>query len=406
VNSDSVFIAIEEIAAHKSRLKKQQLLSQYREDSFFSEVLKAAYDPHRVFGKLFISDVPGNGNEMLSVKDLNRPYSTDLHYSLTKASGVLYSRIVNKDLKMGAAIKTINSVFGNLIEEMPYMRCSTPEEVPLETLNYSKGDWVAQPKKDGLYAEKRNTAYLSRQGKVLFYEDTLKIPELHNNFIWQGELTIKDPSGVTIDRAISNGMINSIAQGGVLPNGFELVYSAWDAIKDHRTDSAPYGDRLARIPKRLCITTYPVSSNEGRLALRKQVVDSKEGEGLVLKHLYAPWFSGTSRLMIKDKEVHEVCLCVIGLMAGKGRLSDTFGSLICVSEEGGLRVNVSGLTDAERKKIIDNWKKFEYSAVSVKFKNVIRNSKGEYSLFEPRYGGERFDKSPDSLEDILKRYPL
>jgi hypothetical protein len=207
-----------------------------------------------------------------------------------------------------------------------------------------------------------------------------------------------------LPRKESNGIFNSISQGAQLPEHLIVYYDVWDAITNYH-DSTPYGDRLKRIPFDYCIWSFIINSNEERLKQRQKIIDSKLGEGLVLKHLDAPWVNGKSMLQIKDKPVHEVVLGIIGMNAGNGRLADTFGSLTCVSEDGRLLVNVSGFTDEERSEIVRDWSKWAYSSIGVKFKDVITSKSSDlYSLFEPRYAGPRFDKAPDTTESILERY--
>jgi len=442
MDSDDVFDIIETVAMTTETNVKVELLQTFASPEL-KAVLKAACNPLVTYGILPEETLSGNGvatfesNETeVLLKELAERQLTGLAAQnavaieleqLSYSSGKLLVRILRKDLRAGINKKLINKAFKGLIPEAPYMRCSTIKEVPLDTIDWSKGVY-SQVKANGQFLNLTKLSsgeitLTTRQGQVF---DNTVMREivgpaadcLDPGYQYHGELLVWDRIGVVLDRPTGNGILNSVLSGSAFPAGMDPVFKVWDMVFVGNTgvvdDKLCYKDRLELLTRTLApnpmigiIDTETVHSKfEANVHL--EYVTRRGEEGTVLKLKDGIWKNGTSRSQIKHKPVYTVSLRVIDLLAGKGKFKDTFGSLLCVSEDGGLSVGVSGLTDAKRMEIYTNADAWMGSIIDVNFKEVIKaKNKKEYSLFEPRFGGESPEKQEaDELSEILKRYPI
>ncbi len=107
----------------------------------------------------------------------------------------------------------------------------------------------------------------------------------------------------------------------------------------------------------------------------------------------------------KDKNVQDAELRIIGWSYGeKGtKYEKMLGSLQCETDDGKVKVSVSGFTDDQRKL---DWNKEIGSIITVEYESLITDKKRKdvYSLYLPRYADLRYDRDKtDTLEDLLKR---
>lgn len=343
----------------------------------------------------------------------------------------LASMIVQKDLKCGVKAATVNKVRPGSIFIMPYQRCSTSDHI-----GNIKWPAAIEIKADGMFINAikldSNVIYRTRWGNLFPLElsdiDERIIELSKNDFVLMGEFRVLNPTkNEFLPRKRGNGILNSIAQGNEKIINYYMKairYTVWDMIpyKDflHGNCKISWKTRkkwLQSLPKYGHDTflsqtdTLYVNSIEEAFKLAQKWISEKE-EGAVIKNLDSTWKHTTSgcRDWVKIKE-EKVCeLRIVGWIPGKKgtKYEHLCGSVICESECGRLRVNVSGLTDEER---AWNWDEYIDKIVSVKFNEVITSrSKEQASLNLPRVGREemgeleiRHDKdTADTLDEIRK----
>ena len=344
----------------------------------------------------------------------------------------LATMIIQKDLKCGIQAKTLNKASPGSVFIMPYQRCST-----VTSISNIRFPAALEVKADGMFINairiKEGVIYRSRPGNLF----PLESPEIDEailklgsqEFVLMGEFRIYNPAtGEYLPRKRGNGILNSIAQDNKRAIDIymsRIRYVIWDYI--------PYNDfingkcDMHYINRKKYIKTIPVETGSktksGKDFLTKtyvHIVDTVEQaleksnawimegeEGGVLKNYDSTWKNTTSKEWIKLKD-EKVCeLRITGWEYGKegSKYESICGALICESECGKLRVNVSGLTDGERSY---NWDDYIGKIISVKFNEVITSkSKTTASLNLPRVNrgkGEieiRHDKTKaDTLEEI------
>jgi DNA ligase 1 len=335
---------------------------------------------------------------------------------------VLLSRVILKDLRCGVGSTLVNAVFPGAIPEFPYMRCSLPSKSNMP--KWDDTDWSAgilsQEKADGMFASLSTApdgrvSLLSRQGSR-FPSDAL--PHLHvpherlKGHQLHGELLVlKD--GAVVERQIGNGLLNSLLQGGELPDDHEVEYLVWDSIP--LGYAVPSGKYEARYEQRLVAVEYQISEHPHIFKIPTRIVRSEREamehykellaqgkEGTILKHPEGIWKDTTSKDCVKLKLEVDVDLLVTGFTPGNGKNAATFGSLSMSSQCGQLSVDVSGFTDAKRKELHDIGQNLLGRVMTVRANGVLKPgpNNDKHSLFLPRFVEERLDKC--EADDLLQ----
>ncbi len=429
---------------------KKAILDEYKDVKIVRELLWFCYDPFLNYYILepHIATTPFYKPKefgeteykefLLILADANARNSTPTHTAsrLQNLLGEMSTDvidalccIVEKNLKSGVNVSTINKSFGSgFIPEFPYQRCSLLKEVDVNDWDWKDGHYM-QVKADGMYINinKYNDgiAFLSRNGSSYDISSFPKLVAeaecLRANSQTHGEIVVKR-DGKLLPRQISNGLMNKVLKGQYkFADNEEPCYFAWDNIP--LEDVKVKGKHMVEYKHRLhdlltttvknhflrVIHTEVVSSKKEAIAAsQKFIIDGEEGG--ILKHRDAIWEDGTSKHQVKFKVEFEVDLLVVGFIPGAkdSKNKDTFGSMLCRSSDGLLEVAVPSFTDKKRKEIWDNkdsW--INQMVVRVLANNITYPANGEdkCSLFLPRFDEERPEKNnADDLARIILSY--
>jgi len=343
-----------------------------------------------------------------------------------------YRKILIKDLGSGFSESTVNKAVkgtnkGYEIPVTPYMRCSLPEGSNMEEWDYSEGVY-SQIKADGMFAyvnvSKDGFVQITSRGGTVMPQDVLGIEvaaaaTLKHGTSTHGELTIYR-NGVMLERQIGNGILNSVSKGGSLGEGEIVVFDCWDQIPleafvPKGKYNVPYHERYGHLNLQLLakesdqlkmIETKIVYSPDEALAHYRDARQRKL-EGTVCKSRNAIWKDGTSKDQVKQKEVIDVELEVVGFTAGKNKFAHLFGSLTCQSSCGLLEVNASGIPDDLRNEIHNNRPEWMNKIVTIRSNGIMYSTKAgkKHSLFLPRLIEARDDKTvADSFAQIEAQF--
>lgn len=452
-NSDNVMEIIDEIGGTPSRNEKIEILERAkREDaSLLKFIFKLVYDNTINFGikldreeilelrrtpfgeKLFDPYIGGFLQEMSRRKYTRAQILTRLRgyrAELTPMSFRLLISTINKDLDANINTSTINKVFKGLIPTFPYMRCSLPSQVGLDTLPWEDGIFV-QEKADGMFVNINTSGedidVLSRQGTPIptnspeFREIARIFPA---GYQIHGEMLVRDKDGMDLPREIGNGEINAWVKSNKKEKDHTFVFYVWDCIPLSAVESKgrferPYAERLGMLLNFLDMYNHDKSVEESfrtpvkiintrRVKSLSEAYDgyqfmlSQGKEGVILKTPNAVWRDGTSKEQIKLKLECDCELEIVDMSRGEGKFSDTLGALVCKSSDGELIVNVSGFKDAMRNELWNNKEKYLNTIVTVRFNDVLVKEGQPASLFLPRFVEHREDRiGADSLQQIL-----
>lgn len=434
MNYEQHLQTLELIAAESSTKTKTTMLeTALAASEDFKTIIEWMLNPNKSFGILDL--IPTEGEPMPLVEFLFQLYTRELTGDEARREAgkfpcpELILRILNKDPKAGFSDSLVNKACPGLIPEYPYMRCSLPKHVKfMKDWPWEKGI-LAQLKADGRYANlskdhQGNIQILSRQGFPMplkeFGHLIAEVSEfIPNNVQIHGELLVRK-AGDILPRAIGNGILNSVANGGSFEEDEEALLECWDILPNDEVVpkakiKTPVIQRFGELTRAAhgLKTLVPiehrwVNSKAEAMEYYREVL--KRGlEGLILKLPTAPWFDGTSKDQIKLKLEADVDLKIIGFTEGKGARAETFGAVICRTCDDLLEVKVSGFKADQLKKMSAQREQLLDMIMTVKANAyTIPTSEGKlHSLSLPRFVELRQpnDKSvADSLQRVIDQF--
>lgn len=349
---------------------------------------------------------------------------------LSPKSAELLRRVILRDMKCGVGVTMMNTAFPGLVPDFPYMRCTLPKDSNMSKWIWGEGIY-SQLKANGSFARidvdaagkvqittRQGNTYPDHAIRTLQEEAAVVFPA---NTQTHGELTVYDHETL-LPRAIGNGLLNSLMQGGALPDDHEVRFDAWDQIPLDKAVvkgaySVFYEKRFKNLTHQIeCTPSKTISLIESRLVNSEK--DAKEHyrevlrrglEGTVLKHYTALWKDGNNKDQVKLKLEVDVDLEIAGFRAGTvgSRTEATFGSVMCQTSDGLLEVAVSGFNREMEQYIHENRDSLVGKVMCVKANEVSPPSDISplHSLFHPRFVELRSDKfEADTLQQVLDQF--
>jgi DNA ligase-1 len=342
----------------------------------------------------------------------------------------LLTMLIERDVRAGFSDSTTNKVWAGLVTDVPYMRCCLPKDAKLDRFDWELGV-ISQIKADGMFANINHevdgrVTIMSRNGSpfpvdhpafaALIQEVREHIPrgnQLHGELLMFLDCKM-------LPRQEGNGKFNTLLQGGDLDYGtFAVAYECWDMIpafaayaKNKYT--TPYHERFETLSGFLgqsertalwLIETRKVHSLKEAYEHYRDALD-RGLEGTIIKEGTMPWEDTTSKWQVKLKLEFECDLKITGFKEGRGKYVGMLGSFECESSDGKLQVNVSGLTDAQRKEYWEDREQLLGKILTVKSNSIMPPTRTEfYSLFLPVMVEIRLDKrEADSVERVQDQY--
>lgn len=330
----------------------------------------------------------------------------------------LFKYLVLKDIRAKVNVSIVNSVWPDLLVDIPYQRCSLLSD-KIISKSFEGKQFYSQLKLDGMFAVLVNNggslSMYSRNGSKFpdWLSQWLIGDSSEKDYAIEGELVVKH-YGRVLGRKESNGILNSVLSGGELPKWASLhmiawnmlPYNDWKAGKTNKEYVECFNDldnfllrneTLIRL-----VESYKISNLEDALNLNNLRMARGE-EGSVIKTLTHKWKNGTSTECVKLKLEASVDLLWVGSIEGEGKAEGMLGAMCLESSCGKLKVNVgTGFTDKERTDLWHN--KRHGSVVEVIANDTVTNKKdSSLSLFLPRYVGIRGDKDvADSADRCIE----
>ena len=389
-----------------------------------------------------------------------------LDTSLNKANRDILRGIIDKSQHLGIDEKSINKVWKDLIPTTPYMRCSLTDQLkkikyPAFVQQKCDGLFV------NIIYKNKTLEFITRAGNIIplnvLREELIYIlSHLEiGDFVMHGEILVEGLVEGVEKRQTGNGLVIALSKKDKTLSGLQkklddattnskfskisseitgklkeyeetdlrLQLVVWDIVSYsgwiNGFFDVPYDERFRSLENfesshiKVVETEVVTSLEEANVFYLKQL--SNGFEGAVLKNQKGFWGDKTSTDQIKLKDTKVCELLVIGYKHGdkNGKYEKGIGTLTCTSSDGLVNVDVAGLTDALRGfervdpndsskgiQLIEGFDLNQYngSIIGVKFNSLIQAvGREDYSLFLPRYGGERIDKTEaDDLEYIKK----
>jgi len=225
--------------------------------------------------------------------------------------------------------------------------------------------------------------------------------------------------GKILPRKTGNGILNSCLQNTADSNmAKHAIIKLWDAVpqKDFWTGHSDIGYkyRLGRTSMLInsmknpdllsLIKSKKLYSLKKAQAFYKQLrLDGKEGA--IVKNIHAKWKDHTSPDQVKMKNVSDAELRIVGWKYGKEdtRFAECMGSVQLESDDGLIKVSVSGFKDAER---LEDWDGRIGKVVTLEYEGLITDKSRPdiHSLYLPQNLELRPDRSDtDTLKDLKTR---
>lgn len=444
------FNLLEEIGHVTSTTTKQQILAQGENNFVLKSILVLAYSP---FLQYNIKKIPctsancqsRNVHEQTYVeflKLLNRLVERTItgkaamdYYEAFLASCCedeykWYTRVVNKDLRIGLADKGINKVFKNLI---PTYEVLLAEKIPADCLNLDTPKAlkmlprhiVTQYKIDGyrlnIHVDTAGGVQITtRNGKVVSgYTDLEK--EAHDKlpwgFVYDGEVVAPElfawiesniqNGGVSaanrdlFSEAVSHAFSKETNKQGVF-NLFDMIpIKEW--VEQRPTE--PLSARTSRILREVKpldlkhIRVVPTSRvyDRDNPADMKEIVEtfhyylSIGWEGLMIKNWDAIYEFKRSKNLLKMKLMDSLDLPVVDIFEGTGKYTGMMGGVYV--DYKGYKVGVgSGWSDEQRLRFWKYPNEILGKTLEIAYQAETKNKDGGLSLSFPVVKQIRFDK--------------
>ena len=434
MNSTQIMKRIYEIQTVSSKNEKVEMLQGLLQDGHARKIFVATYHPLRTYGvDLHESPITDGTSHFceytfellnalesrkLSGNAANAAVTAHL-MTLTKESSELFFRILRHTMYAGFDVKSINAAYHDLIPTYPYMRCSTPKQVPLHKLPWHEGVYV-QEKYDGMFVNVTarpdgQVEIVTRQGQKFPRTDLFSADKFKHNVRYSGELLVMcEEDGKPLPREVGNGILNSLLKGGELSFTDHLKLVVWDGVEGVQ-DARPYCMRYEDL-KGIEYTGFESSVEiaptgavyklDDALAIYNDVVASGK-EGVVLKTRMGIWKDGTSKEQVKLKMEFDCDLEIIGFRPGKAgtKLGGRIATLTMASYDGKVVVEVPIKGEKMRNAVEANREEWTHQIMTVKSNGITQmNDEGVRSLVHPRFveAEYRSDKeTADTLDDVL-----
>ena len=426
---------VEKLKKTSSRLAKEDILYEYKDDEEVKNITAFIFDPYIVTGiskKKFEKEVSVSPDqELITIEDVITYLKNNNHGSDRDIANIqnfvnhnytykelIYS-IVCKDLTVGISAITINKIWGNnFIKQFAVMLAEKYFDAPEKYLKQNT-QFILTEKLDGvrcalLFDENKYPHFFSRNGKEI--TDLVELVEEAKNldpeFVYDGELlynaqgSSKDiyrstVSVVTSDNIKSNILYNVFDK--VLRKDFEQGYSAVPAYKRKQSiENELTTDKFTFIRK---VPMLYMGENQDRIYEYLQWAKHNEKEGVMINIADAGYQCKRSRDLLKVKVFNECEAYVEKIEPGTGRNENRLGNIVVKFKHNNTWNSVkvgSGFSDKERDLY---WEHPEYilnKVVEISYFELSNNKdNNDVSLRFPTWLGRiRDDKSIDTITCI------
>ena len=441
----SISTIFDSLAADNSRLAKEAILTENKDNKELLRTIKLALDP---LIRFYIRKIPAynkkaKGSRTLAwaMDTIQNEFATrnvtgnaaielltNVLESLYEADAGVIEKIIKKDLRCGVSEATANKIWPNLVSTYPVMLASGFDQKLVDKIKFPA---YCQLKLDGMRfnAIVRNgtVEYRSRNGKELnipsklFSDALLKLADLYGaDYVFDGELLVVDSAGKPLDRKTGNGILSKGVKGTMSDKEASMVrVTLWDAIPftgfQAGVYKTPYNERFMELMQNVdflkgvstighlvdIVWTKEVNTQlEAQNIFEKFLADGQEGT--ILKSKTNIWEDKRSKEQIKFKGELECDLVVVGWEEGTGKNVGRLGALVCESSDGLIQVNVgSGYSDEQRKEYTKKYTNGKI--VTVKYNARIKDrGDGVERLFLPTFIEMREDKNEADSSKRIK----
>lgn len=421
-NVQNVAKIFSEIQSTNSKLEKQRIIRENKDNKLFTDTLVFLLSPYVQTGlsSKKITKKVAQAWEVVSSWEGIMKYlkynNTGKDYDIATVQNFInnqpedmrdfYIGLITKSLKLGCDAKVINAVIPNLIPIWEIQQAYALEKYKLKP-----NEWIALSQKlNGIHGTAMNGQMISRQGLELtgFSHILDEINKLGlNDWFIDGELIRNNADNIDDEENFrkSASVINSDSEDKT-----EIEFIIYEIMpRDEFENGCPltYKHRLERLNEfeqkfknNNCkylkvVDRYYQGTDHTQIQKWLDYTESKCLEGCMLNRdtLYK---RTRNNGILKVKAWKHCDLRVIGVEEGKGKYKNTLGKLIV--DYKGNPLGISGMTDAERNQFWNNPDDIIGKIITVKYKVESKDKTGKLSLNFATYVCVRFDKTEPSYE--------
>lgn len=412
-----------------SRLGKEQILKNNLYNDELKCVLEYSLNPFKIYGigKKSINDKycgeitidqPKNLYQVLGYllehntgTDYDKRVVNNFLATLDDFDREWCTRIILKDLRIGATSKTINKIFPNLIPLFEVMLAKKY----MDFVDRDLGEFIITEKLDGIRCviikDCGRIQMLSRQGQFLLgFHDIIEEAKMYlpDNYVFDGELLLENTENLK-SKDLYRKTMKEVSKDGRKDN-----------VQFHMFDLLPLDEFKNGKSRKRCIqrkfdlhdildndelkwiVEVPIlyigkDKNEVTKLLNKAIMADKEG--VMLNNTNGLYECKRSSSILKCK-VMQSCDCrIVGFQEGDGKYKDTLGAIIIEYKNKGNIVKVgSGYTDEDRRYIWNNRDKLLNTIAEIQYFEETTNQSGDgrISLRFPVFLRLRSDKTEES----------
>lgn len=405
----SIKLVFDDLKSNSSRLKKESIIKDAKNNAAFSEVLKFVLNPYITTGlsdkkitKKVAIVAPVELHSFIEALEYLKKNNTGMDEVIASIQRFIrdrvpdmaefYQSIFTKSIKVGVGATTVNKVYGR--EFIPQF------EVMLADKYFDNAEWVEGKKftitlkLDGI-----RCVAIKRDGKVRFFsrqgQEILGLIELQKeleavakeSFVLDGELIIDGP-GTSADQY-------KVTTQVVRTDGDKLgvSYYTFDVLEveefEKQKCETPYILRRQTLEQLFKFLNHVIplralynGADTKMIFNLLEMVRKRNQEGVMVNINDAMYDFKRTKNLLKVKVMQDVDLAITGFEEGSGRLEGTLGR-INVDYKGNILGVGGGFSDEQRKWFWENKDTLIGRIISVQYFEETQNANGGLSLRFP-----------------------
>lgn len=416
---EKIYNLCTQLQSISSTKAKQKFLIENRYDEF-DEFLKWLLNPQIVSGidrkklkKKVNVDYVGEYINFESILNYLKENNTGRDYDIAMCQLFITANsdyadfltaVFTKSLKLGVDVKLVNKAYGDDF----IFNWEVQQSYPIEKYPLKPNEWITITQKcNGVRATFYHGKIIARSGvefkgldhivnALSYYPDYM-------NFVFDGELMLKDKTGLSDNEAFrkATGIINSDGDKS------EICLTVFDVVSledfEDKYPKTKYSRRREIMQsledtedvKFLSVLYQGTDHSQIDILLNKMVAEDKEG---LMVNLDVPYKRKRHSGILKVKRFYTMDLRVVSVEEGEGKYVGKLGKVNVEFNDNVVGVG-SGFSDEQRVKYWENRDYLINKIIEVKYKEVSTDKKtGLQSLQFPVFICEKFDKTEPNFE--------
>ena len=409
-----------------SRLEKEAILSEFKNDDEIKTALHFLYNPYIVTGisdkklnKSTRESASGTDNliELLNYFQQNNT-GRDADIAYLKASAKLIGdaelvfALIKKDLKLGIQEKTLNKVYGDGF--IPILNVMLAESYAENMSHVNGKEFIITEKFDGIRCVCIFTGgtptFFTRNGRTI--EDMVEIAQemekLDHNYVYDGELllNIESDSAADLYRATVRVTASDSVKRNLIFNVFDKIpkedfqngYSAQTSL----VRKTSYLDEIKDLQFVKPAPMLYVGDDQTQIQTVFDEFALKGSEGVMINIANAPYQAKRTKDLLKVKKFHAADVLVEELEEGSGANRGKLGAVIVRflgndGKEHKCKVG-SGFSQWERENYWQNPNELKGKIIEIGYFEMSKNQNDDgLSLRFPTFKYVRDDKTEISM---------